>query len=100
MAPQGMEGLLALGSGRNPLSPAVRVLIRRMAAENVLWGQKRSRSDESKRNSERVEYRVAVDQGCLFHSDTEITIEAYKTILVTTTIDMLSIFAVLEHQET
>jgi len=32
-------------SGRKPLSPEVRMLIRRMAAENVLWGQKRIQAE-------------------------------------------------------
>ena len=32
-------------SGRKPLSPEMRALIRRMAAENVLWGQKRIQAE-------------------------------------------------------
>jgi transposase InsO family protein len=35
-------------SGRKPLSPEVRTLIRRLAAENVLWGQKRIQAELAK----------------------------------------------------
>jgi hypothetical protein len=41
VAPTGLEGLLDEAGGRRRLAQEPRALIRRMAAENWLWGQKR-----------------------------------------------------------
>ncbi|MCZ6601366.1 MAG: hypothetical protein O7A07_11030, partial [Acidobacteria bacterium] len=40
--------------GRKPISPEVKALIRRMATENVLWGQKRIQAELA-----RLGYRVS-----------------------------------------
>ena len=51
MAPPRLEGPLALAlktrrtGGREPMSAAVRALIRRMASENRLWGQRRIQAE-------------------------------------------------------